>query len=226
VAAAARAMNGVQRSSFIRHLYGAMGRVPVDTHAMIGRIVRVFPELADILASKGKADDQSPKGGLTSWRSYRQRQRLLEKIVNEDIPKNSRDIGVARSYGDLRENFEYKTAKEQQGILMRRSAELDQDLNTVKGTDFSSCTAETAGMGTSVTIRMEDGRQEQFHILGEWDQDTGKSIISCSSRMGKALTGHRPGEALMVPGDQGEIRCSIVEVSALPEEIIAWTKEG
>ena len=225
--AAAKVMNDVQRSSFIRYLYGAMGKVPVDTHAMIGRMVRVYPELAAILSSRRDEDRQpaTPKGGLTSWRSFRQRQKLLEKLVNEDIPKNSRDIGVARSYGDLKENFEYKAAKEQQGILMRRSGELDQDLNTVKGTDFSGCLTEQAGMGTSVTIRMEDGRTEQFHILGEWDQDTEKNIISCSSRMGKTLTGHRPGEALMVPGDQGEVRCTIVEVSALPQEVVAWAKE-
>jgi len=50
--AAAQVMNEVQRSSFIRHLYGAMGKVPVDTQAMIGRMVRVYPELAEILATK------------------------------------------------------------------------------------------------------------------------------------------------------------------------------
>ena len=222
--AAAHAMNDVQRSSFIRYLYTAMGKVPVDTHAMIGRMVRVYPELATILASKDEAP-AAPKGGLTSWRSYRQRQKLLEKIVNEDIPKNSRDIGVARSYGDLRENFEYKTAKEQQGILMRRSAEIEQDLNTVKGSDFSACTAETAGMGTTVSLRMEDGQTEQFHILGEWDQDTGMKIISCSSRMGKALAGHKTGDELMVPGDQGELKCVITAVATLPEAILAWAKE-
>lgn len=225
--AAAKAMNEVQRTSFIRYLYGAMGKVPVDTHAMIGRMCRVYPELAEILVSKREgAQEEVPAGGLTSWRSYRQRQKLLEKIVNEDIPKNSRDIGVARSYGDLRENFEYKTAKEQQGILMRRSAELEQDLNTVRGTDFASCTTDKAGMGTTVTIVLEDGRKEQYHILGEWDQDTEKGIISCSSRMGKALTGHKVGDTVMVPGEAGEASCLVETIAALPADILAWAKEG
>lgn len=224
---AARGMNEVQRTSFIRYLYAAMGKVPVDTQAMIGRMVRVYPELAEILVSKrDQSESAAPKGGLTSWRSYRQRQKLLEKIVNEDIPKNSRDIGVARSYGDLRENFEYKTAKEQQGILMRRSAELEQDLNTVRGTDFSSCEADVAGMGTSVTLQMADGHTEQHHILGEWDQDTEMKIISCSSRMGKVLAGHKVGDELMVPGEQGEVSCRIIEVAPLPEAVILWTKAG
>ncbi len=43
--------------------------------------------------------------------------------------------------------------------------------------------------------------------------------------MGKTLTGHRPGEELMVPGDQGDVRCTIVDVSALPEAVVAWAKE-
>lgn len=224
--AAARAMNEVQRSSFIRYLYSVMGKLPVDTQAMIGRMVRVYPELADILASKDtRAASETPKGGLTSWRSYRQRQRLLAKIVNEDIPRNSRDIGVARSYGDLRENFEYKTAKEQQGILMRRSAELEQDLNTVRGTDFSGSPVDRAGMGTTVSLSMDDGGTQQFHILGEWDQDAERGIISCSSRMGKALAGHGPGESLLVPGEQGEVRCRIDAVRALPADIVSWAKE-
>lgn len=223
--ASAKSMNEVQRTSFIRYLYGAMGKVPVDTHAMIGRMVRVFPELAEILSSKdSKTGEEPAKGGLTSWRSYRQRQRLLEKIVNEEIPKNSRDIGVARSYGDLRENFEYKTAKEQQGILMRRSAELEQDLNTVKGTDFAASAVERAGMGTTVTIEKEGPVVECYHILGEWDQDTGLGIISCSSRMGKALAGHRVGEAVQVPGEKGEESCRITSVEPLPPSILAWAK--
>lgn len=225
--AAAKAMNDVQRTSFIRYLYATMGKLPVDTQAMIGRMVRVFPELAEILVSKSaKGADETPRGGLTSWRSYRQRQRLLEKIVNEDIPKNSRDIGVARSYGDLRENFEYKTAKEQQGILMRRSAELEQDLNTVKGTDFAGVPTDKAGLGTTVTIALADGKTDRYYILGEWDQDTEQGIISCSSRMGKALTGHRTGDELMVPGDQGEVSCRIASVEGLPETVLAWAKEG
>jgi transcription elongation GreA/GreB family factor len=224
--AAAQAMNEVQRSSFIRYLYSVMGKLPVDTQAMIGRMVRVYPELAEILASKAdRSASEAPKGGLTSWRSYRQRQKLLGKIVNEDIPRNSRDIGVARSYGDLRENFEYKTAKEQQGILMHRSAELEQDLNMVRGTDFSGCSADRAGMGTTVSLQMDDGSTQQFHILGEWDQDAEMGIISCSSRMGKVLAGHCAGEELMVPGDQGEVRCRIAGVAALPETIMAWAKE-
>ncbi len=223
---AAKAMNDVQRTSFIRYLRAVMGKIPVDTQAMIGRIVRVYPDLVSLLTDKRSEGEESatPKNGLTSWRSYRQRQKLLEKIVNEDIPKNSRDIGVARSYGDLRENFEYKTAKEQQGILMHRSAELELDLKMVHGTDFANCATDVAGMGTTVVLQMENGQKNTFSILGEWDQDTEKGIISCSSKLGKVLAGRRSGDELEIPGDKGSEKCRVVEVGALSADVLAWAK--
>ncbi len=225
---AAKAMNDVQRTSFIRYLRAVMGKIPVDTQAMIGRIVRVYPDLVSLLTDKRSEAEEAaePKTGLTSWRSYRQRQKLLEKIVNEDIPKNSRDIGVARSYGDLRENFEYKTAKEQQGILMHRSAELELDLKTVHGTDFTTCASDVAGMGTTIVLQMENGQKNTFSILGEWDQDTEMGIISCSSKLGKVLTGHHSGDELEIPGDKETEKCRIVAISALSENLLAWAKGG
>lgn len=223
--AAAGVMTEVQRTSFVRMLKAAGGRVPVDTQAMIGRLVMAHPELARLMEDRGtQAEDARPKGGLTSWRSYRQRQEQLQKIVNEDIPKNSRDIAVARSYGDLRENFEYKTAKEQQGILLRRQAEMEADLAEIRGTDFSGLPTDAAGMGTRVVLEHADGAVQEYFILGEWDQDAERGIIACGSRMGKMLAGHKAGEQVAVPGERGDVIVTLREVSVLPEAIVAWAK--
>jgi transcription elongation GreA/GreB family factor len=219
-------MNDVQRSSFVRNLRAVMGRVPADTQTMIGRIVLRYPELASLLVEKKDKEEgqRQMSGGFSSWRSVRQRQQQLEKLSNEDIPKNSRDIGVARSYGDLRENFEYKAAKEQQGILLKRHEELEQGLKAVQGTDFSGFQTDVAGIGTRVVLQYPDGRTQEFCILGEWDQDSERGIISCGSRMGKALIGQRPGAEVQVPSEQGEVACRLQEVSGLPESIRAWAK--
>jgi transcription elongation GreA/GreB family factor len=216
-------MNDIQRTSLIRALRAIMGRTMLDTQAMIGRICVGHPELAKLLVET-KEESDTTQGGLTSWRSYRERQRQLDKLVNEDIPRNSQDIGVARSYGDLRENFEYKTAKEQQGILMRRRGEWEQDLNKVKGTDFVGFAADVAGLGTTVSLRYADGTSHVFHLMGEWDQDPDRGIISCSSKMGKALAGHRKGDEVLVPGESGDLNCVLTDVAALPADILAWAK--
>lgn len=223
--AAVDSMNSVQRTSFVRSLRAAMGRVPADTQTMIGRIVMKYPELASLLVETKDAEHpQQAVARFSSWRSVRQRQAQLEKLSNEDIPKNSRDIGVARSYGDLRENFEYKAAKEQQRILLKRHEELEQGLKTIQGTDFSGAQTDVAGMGTCVVLKYPDGRQQQFCILGEWDQDAELGIISCGSRLGKALAGQRPGTEVQVPGEQGDVICSLVEVTGLPDAIRTWAR--
>jgi transcription elongation GreA/GreB family factor len=192
---------------------------------MIGRLVMTHPELAVLMEDKSREEtDERLKGGLTSWRSLKQRQQQLQKLVTEDIPKNSRDIAVARSYGDLRENFEYKTAKEQQGILLHRQAETETELAAIKGTDFSGMPCAVAGIGTRVVLRHADGATQQFYVLGEWDQDTERGIISCGSKMGKVLGGHKPGDVVVVPGESGDVTITIAEVGGLPDEIIAWAK--
>ena len=61
--------------------------------------------------------------------------------MQKKIPANSKEIAVARSYGDLRENHEYKAAKEMQKILMRRKEELETQLARARGTDFSNAAA-------------------------------------------------------------------------------------
>jgi transcription elongation GreA/GreB family factor len=223
--AAVDSMNSVQRSSFVRSLRAMMGRVMADAQTMIGRVVLRYPELASLMVEKKDEQGEGQvAGGFSSWRSVRQRQQQLEKLINEDIPKNSRDIGVARSYGDLRENFEYKAAKEQQAILLRRREEIEQGLKDIQGTDFSGFKTDVAGVGTCVKVQTADGRTQQFYILGEWDQDTELGIISCGSRMGKALMGHLAGEDVQVPGDAGEMMCRVLEVTGLPDTIRAWAK--
>ena len=179
----------------------------------------LFPDLAGAFSAPPVAIAR-PK--LTSFRSYREKQVKLEKIINEEIPRNSKEIGVARSYGDLRENYEYKAAREMQGLLMHRKAELEQMLSEVRGSDFSGLPHEVAGQGTSVELKMPDGKKEIYHILGELDSDEKLGIISCRSRLAVALSGHRAGERIEIPGENSPKNCAIEAIRELPPEIKAW----
>ena len=146
----------------------------------------------------------------------------LRKIVEIDIPKNSKEIGIARSYGDLRENSEYKAAKEHQNILMRRQEEYEADLQQVQGTDFSAFVAEVAGVGTSVHIKDSAGAEERYNILGEWDGDEELSIISSKSALAQALTGHKAGDDVVIPEVTGEKKAKILEVTRLSDAVRKW----
>lgn len=221
--AAFSAMPELERRQFISRLKRSPAWPVTERHAMLYRLTRKFPELQDLLAEETTAP-AAPSRRLTSQRSYHERQLQLHKLITEEIPRNSQDIATARSYGDLRENFEYKSAREMQGILMRRRVELETMLNTIAGTDFEGFPTAAAGMGTSVTLAHADGKNERYIILGEWDSDETRGVISSQSKLAQALNGRKPGERVSIPAESGTTEVIITEVGGLSAEIKAWIR--
>jgi transcription elongation GreA/GreB family factor len=189
--------------------------------SVLAHFLRLYPELADVLAD-GEGRDDVQRRPLTSWRSYRQRSAQLKKLVEKDIPENSREIALARSYGDLRENFEYQAAKDHQALLMAQKAELERDLEHVQGTDFQGLATHVAGMGTRVVVERPNGSLECYHILGEWDRDEALGIIASSSRMARQLAGYGAGDAVTLPSEEGDEACRLVEVGPLSDAVREW----
>jgi transcription elongation GreA/GreB family factor len=217
-------MTSEQRQGVMQRLKRmAEGRNVIDVKGLMGRLIVLFPELNRVLSSTEETPTAAAR--LTSWRSLKDRRHQLEKLVNEEIPANSRDIGVARGYGDLRENFEYKSAKEQQGLLMQRRAELEQDLAQARGTDFKEVPTDRVAPGTSVRIRQADGRVENYTLLGEWDQNSDLHIISSSSRLAQLLNGAQVGDTVQVPNAQEEmVPCTVESIEAPSEAIREWMR--
>jgi transcription elongation GreA/GreB family factor len=138
-------------------------------------------------------------------------------LINKKIPENSKEIGVARSYGDLRENFEFKAAKEMQAVLMRRKAELERDLHRARGTAFENPDLSQVSIGTSVTLRdTNSNEKETYTILGAWDGDPDRSIISYQTAIGQALLGRRHGEVVELNAEEDTGRYEIVAIEAAP----------
>jgi transcription elongation GreA/GreB family factor len=221
--AALAAMEDLDRRQLISRLKRSSAWPTVERNAMIYRLTQPFPELKDSLAEESAAPAAKARR-LTSKRSYMEREAQLHKLITEEIPKNSQDIGTARGYGDLRENFEYKSAREMQGILMRRRVELETTLHSTTSTDFEGFQIAVAGMGTCVTLAHADGRQDRYVILGEWDSDERLGIISSKSKLAEALVGHKPGDQIGIPSETGPITVTLAEVSGLPAKIKEWIK--
>jgi transcription elongation GreA/GreB family factor len=138
-------------------------------------------------------------------------------LVNKKIPENSKEIGLARSYGDLRENFEFKAAKEMQAVLMRRKSELERDLHRARGTAFESPDLSQVSIGTVVTLRDTNSNQEEtYSILGAWDGDPERSIISYQAAIAQSLLGHRLGEIVELTAEEDTGRYAIVAIEAAP----------
>ncbi|HEV8419309.1 MAG TPA: hypothetical protein VGQ43_11285, partial [Candidatus Udaeobacter sp.] len=103
--------------------------------SLLARMVKVYPELESMIAG---AEPQEKAALIVSWSSLEKRRAEYEEIVKVKIPENTKEIAIARSYGDLSENFEFKAAKQMQSVLMRRKAELEQMLHDARGTSFEN----------------------------------------------------------------------------------------
>ena len=213
---------GRQRDLFQR-IIRSHGWSGLDQQVVQTKIIKLFPQLQRVIS--GDAEDETPvsSGAVTSHRSYRERQQKLEHLIQVEIPENSKEISIARSYGDLSENFEYKAAKDMQSVLMARRAELETMIATVRPTDFSDAPQGVAGVGTTVELEYPDNKTETFHILGEWDQQPEMRIISSSTRLAKAIAEKSPGDPVMAPSEDGDnVPCTIKSVRPLPPEIKDW----
>jgi len=187
---------------------------------LIARMLKLDPALAERKRTVTNSETAQPR--LTSWRSLAERQIQYKQLIEVEMPKNSKDIAVARSYGDLRENFEYQAAKDYQRQLLQKQAELQLELELVQGTDFANVASAQVAAGTTVDIRLEDGTMKTFTILGEWDRDEQLNIISNKTAMALSLIGKKTGDFTMIPGSDGEVKAEITAVHPLDSTIKEW----
>ena len=188
----------------------------MDKRALLARAIKARPELQELLETgedKSAAAPAAAKMLTVSWASLEKRKKDYDELVNVRIPANSRDIQVAREQGDLRENAGFKFAKEQQGVLMRQKAELEHQLANCRGTNFENPDTSRVGLGTTVRLRDNtSSAEEELHILGAWDGDSAKNIVSYLAAAATALIGHEAGETVAMPSEHGERQVTIVSI--------------
>ncbi len=176
----------------------------MDKRSLLARIVKSYPAVQTMISGEQTRQEASL---LVSWESLERRKNEYAELVQKAIPANSKEIALARSYGDLRENHEYKAAKEMQKILMRRKSELETQLVRARGSDFANPRTDVASVGTRVEVTdLDNQHAEQFTILGAWDSDPEKGIISYQTPVGQSLLNHKPGDEVEVPVEGGKKR--------------------
>jgi transcription elongation GreA/GreB family factor len=184
----------------------------LNKRSLLGRIIRQYPELQSMISGESNEKQESL---IVSWASLEKRKTDYEDLVSKRIPENIKEISVARSHGDLRENFEYKAAKEMQRVLMRRKSETERDLARARGTDFSNPDTTKVSIGTKVTLRETvSGKTDVYTILGAWDSVPEEGIISYQTAIAQSIIGKPAGEKVNVPTETGEILVEIVSIEA------------
>jgi transcription elongation GreA/GreB family factor len=164
----------------------------MDKRSLLARIVKSYPAIQSLISGEQAKQEASL---VVSWDSLERRKNEYRELVEKKIPANSKEIAIARSYGDLRENHEYKAAKEMQKLLMRRKGELETQLVRARGTDFANPRTDIVSMGTIVEATdLETNASERFTILGAWDSDPEQGIVSYLSPVAQALLGKKVGD--------------------------------
>lgn len=172
--------------------------------ALAVSLSRVRSDLEEHSAAPG---EDKPEFHLVTEAMLRAKTAELQHLRTVEIPANSREIQVAREHGDLSENAEYKAAKERQVILHRRAEELQDLLSRARPLDPATVTTECVVPGTRVTVRAVDsGEETVYTILGMWESDPERGVISYLSPLASQFLRRRAGERVEAALPTGEVR--------------------
>jgi transcription elongation factor GreA len=139
----------------------------------------------------------------------------LRRLKSQDRPRIIQAIAEARAHGDLRENAEYDTAKDEQGKMEARIRQLEDMLRRAQV--GSAPTGDVVGAGNVVTTVDEDGDEETFLIGSREDRTTGLTVVSADSPLGRALVGARVGDTVRYQAPAGQFTIKVTQVRALED---------
>ena len=121
----------------------------------------------------------------------------LQDTITILMPQNAKDLNYAISLGDLRENAEYKSAKEEQARLENVSKKLQEEIDKAEVFDPTRYSGDRVFFGTKVNIVNEKtSMEEEYVILGPWESDPTNGIISYMSPLGKSLLNAQVGDVV------------------------------
>ena len=148
-----------------------------------------------------------------SQAKYDQLQEELAYLRGDREREVAQAIKEARSYGDLSENSEYDEARNDQGRLYARIAEVEAILKNCVIVNEADATADEVSIGSTVTLDYGDGFPEELKIVGSQESDPMNMLISDESPVGRALLGHHLGDVISYESPNGVIECKIIALA-------------
>ncbi len=138
---------------------------------------------------------------------YEKLKQEIEYLSTEKRREVADRIRVAREYGDISENAEYDDAKNEQAMLEKQIADLEEKLRNAKVIDSKEVTGETVTVGTTVHVKDQKSEKSvKYHIVGSAEANIAENKLSNESPVGKALLGKKRGEIVSVPVPRGPAR--------------------
>jgi transcription elongation factor GreA len=136
----------------------------------------------------------------------------VKRLKTIEKPKNIRDIEEARAHGDLSENAEYHAAKERQGQLDAEIRHLDDILGRAEVIDVSKLSGDRIVFGATVELEDEAGHGITYRLVGEYEADIKRGLLSVTSPIARALIGREIGDTVQVQAPGGLKEYEIMDV--------------
>jgi transcription elongation factor GreA len=137
----------------------------------------------------------------------------LKHLQTVERPKISKEIGIAREHGDLKENAEYHAAREKQGMIEGRISHIEGVISRAEVIDRTQMTGERVKFGAQISLEeVESGETKTFRIVGPEEADVSKGTISVTAPMARACINHEVGDEIKVQAPGGTKTYAIVDL--------------
>ncbi len=161
----------------------------------------VHPSLAKLQKNKHK-DSLETEVIWTTKEGFQKLQDRIQQIGTVETVENAKEIEIARSHGDLRENAEFKSALEKRDRLQGELKFLSDQLNKCRILSKEDIPSDEVGVGSIVECKNQKGQKVTYTLLGPWDADTEKNILSFQSKLAQTMKGKAVGEKFQFQGEE------------------------
>ncbi len=206
------------RYSMIRHIFQHADKPTVKEFLLLASKCqsltdhdkKILQSLAEVvhpsLGHGSKAKDEEEDAIIwTTEEGFRKVKERIHQIATVETVDNAKEIEVARSHGDLRENSEYKFALERRQRLQSELKFLSDQVSHARVLSKDDIETEKVGIGSVVFFKNEKGANLSFTLLGPWDADVDKNILSFQSKIAQSIKGLSVGEKCVIGSEEWTI---------------------
>jgi transcription elongation factor GreA-like protein/transcription elongation GreA/GreB family factor len=177
-------------------------------HSLSDHDIKILHSLAEVVhpsIGKGRKKEAGAEEKAeeiwTTKEGYQKLQQRIQQIATVETVENAKEIEVARSHGDLRENSEFKFALERRDRLQAELKLLSNQLNKARILTRDDVTTDEVGVGVIVECKDSHGKQVTYTLLGPWDADPENNILSFQSKLAQTMKGLVIGDTFQMQGE-------------------------